>query len=88
LLYLLEELYKLLFLLKKDQHLIMNYYNQLHAYTQIYLEGTQQKRSNIDIVELHKTLKDMKPVISDLDIYEDSKVRRELAVAHIKEEIV
>jgi hypothetical protein len=33
-------------------------------------------------------LESMKPVLNDLDIYEDSKLRRRLASHHIKEEII
>lgn len=43
LLYLLLELYKILYLLKKDQQTILFYYNQLHAYTQIYLTRQENK---------------------------------------------
>jgi hypothetical protein len=30
----------------------------------------------------------MKPILNDLDIYEDSKLRKELLFAHIQEEII
>lgn len=30
----------------------------------------------------------MKPILNDLDIYEDSKLRKDLAFAHIQEEII
>jgi hypothetical protein len=38
LLYLILELYKILFLLKLDQQMILRFYNQLHAYAQIFIE--------------------------------------------------
>jgi hypothetical protein len=87
LLYLLLELYKILYLLKKDQQTIHFYYNQLHAYTQIYLTR-QEYRLYLDVNEISKILTSMKPVLNDLDIYEDSKLRKDLAFAHIQEEII
>jgi hypothetical protein len=87
LLYLLLELYKILYLLKKDQQTIHFYYNQLHAYTQIYLTR-QENKLYLDVNEINKILASMKPILNDLDIYEDSKLRKELLFAHIQEEII
>lgn len=87
LLYLLLELYKILYLLKKDQQTIHFYYNQLYAYTQIYVTR-QENKLYLDVHEINKILGSMKPILNDLDIYEDSKLRKELLFAHIQEEII
>lgn len=87
LLYLILELYKILFLLKLDQQMILRFYNQLHAYAQIFIEKKPLNPS-LDIQELLKILADMKPVINDLNIYEDSKLRKQLVFEHIKSEVV
>lgn len=81
------ELYKMLYLLKKDQQMISQYYNQLSAYTEVFVEQKYPSPS-LEVAELLRVLADMKPIVYDLNIYEDSKLRKRLAFEHIKEEIV
>jgi hypothetical protein len=86
LLYLLLELYKILYLLKSDQQTIQHYYSQLQAYAQLFT--AKHHHPSLDLQELAKILDSMKPVLNDLNVYEDSQLRQQLASAHIKEEVL
>lgn len=67
--------------------MILRFYNQLQAYSQLFIEKPPL-HPLLDLQELLKILEDMKPPISDVNIYEDSKVRKDLAFQHIQSEVI
>ena len=87
LVYLLSQIYKIIYLLKKDQQLILSYYNQLSAYAQTFISNSNYKFT-LDLKEIEKILQNMKPLLNDLNIYEDSQIRKEFAFSNLKDQIL
>lgn len=84
LLFLTFEFYKILYLLKRDQDLMTQYYNQIQAYLSIYktkCDNYEQFEKNFRITS---KIEKMKPLSLNLKVYDDHDRRRILSLQNTK----